>query len=132
MKMKQRIGVVGRGFVGSAVQFGFSPRVGCDAEVRVYDVDPSKSTHTLEETVNQRLKDLAPDAPLLQPGETMPQMMQKLLGRETDPRSMIMSTVNEFANLVQQSNFHTKLIQLNDDLIAAGQKPFMFKGPTTK
>lgn len=62
----------------------------------------------------------------------MPQMMQKLLGRETDPRSMIMSTVNEFANLVQQSNFHTKLIQLNDDLIAAGQKPFMFKGPTTK
>jgi len=90
------------------------------------------SPKTLEETVNQRLKDLAPDAPLLQPGETMPQMMQKLLGRETDPRSMIMSTVNEFANLVQQSNFHTKLIQLNDDLIAAGQKPFMFKGPTTK
>ena len=53
MKMKQRIGVVGRGFVGSAVQFGFSPRVGCDAEVRVYDIDPSKSTHTLEETVNE-------------------------------------------------------------------------------
>ena len=53
MKMKQRIGVVGRGFVGSAVQFGFSLRVGCDAEVRVYDVDPSKSTHTLEETVNE-------------------------------------------------------------------------------
>ena len=53
MKMKQRIGVVGRGFVGSAVQFGFSPQVGCDAEVRVYDIDPSKSTHTLEETVNE-------------------------------------------------------------------------------
>ncbi len=33
------IGIVGRGFVGSAVEFGFSPNVGCDAEVRVYDKD---------------------------------------------------------------------------------------------
>ena len=47
-----KIGIVGRGFVGSAVQFGFSPNVGCDAEVRVYDIDPNKSTHSLEETVN--------------------------------------------------------------------------------
>ena len=53
MKLEQRIGIVGRGFVGSAVQFGFSPNVGCDVEVRVYDVDLNKSTHTLEETVNE-------------------------------------------------------------------------------
>ena len=53
MKIEQRIGVVGNGFVGGAVKFGFSPTVGCDAEVRVYDKDPNKSTHTLEETVNE-------------------------------------------------------------------------------
>ena len=53
MKLKQKIGVVGNGFVGGAVKFGFSPQVGCDAEVRVYDKNPSKSTHTLEETVNK-------------------------------------------------------------------------------
>jgi len=53
MKIKQKIGIVGKGFVGSAVQFGFSPSVGCDAEVRVYDINPNKSTHTLEETVNE-------------------------------------------------------------------------------
>ena len=53
MKLKQRIGVVGNGFVGAAVKFGFSPQVGCDAEVKVYDINPSKSTHTLEETINQ-------------------------------------------------------------------------------
>ena len=47
-----KIGIVGRGFVGSAVQFGFSPNTGCDAEVKVYDKDPNKSLHTLEETVN--------------------------------------------------------------------------------
>lgn len=53
MKIKQKIGVVGNGFVGGAVKFGFSPQTGCDAEVRVYDKNPEKSTHTLEETVNE-------------------------------------------------------------------------------
>ena len=53
MKIKQKIGVVGNGFVGGAVKFGFSPQTGCDAEVRVYDKNPNKSTHTLEETVNE-------------------------------------------------------------------------------
>ena len=53
MKIEQKIGVVGNGFVGGAVKFGFSPQVGCDAEVRVYDKNPDKSTHSLEETVNE-------------------------------------------------------------------------------
>ena len=53
MRLSQKIGIIGRGFVGSAVEFGFSPNTGCDAEVRVYDKDPSKSLHSLEETVNE-------------------------------------------------------------------------------
>jgi len=53
MIIKQKIGIVGNGFVGSAVQFGFSPSTGCDYEVRVYDKDPSKSVDTIEETVNK-------------------------------------------------------------------------------
>ena len=53
MKIEQKIGVIGNGFVGNAVQFGFSQKVGCEAEVRVYDKNPSKSTHSLEETVNK-------------------------------------------------------------------------------
>lgn len=51
--MKYHIGIVGNGFVGSAVQFGFSPSTGCDYEVRVYDKDPTKSVDTIEETVNE-------------------------------------------------------------------------------
>jgi len=47
------IGIIGRGFVGSAVEFGFSAQTGCDAKVRVYDKNPLKSIHTLEETVNE-------------------------------------------------------------------------------
>lgn len=48
-----KIGIVGKGFVGSAVQFGFSPNTGCDAEVRAYDKNPDKSQYTLEEVVNE-------------------------------------------------------------------------------
>ena len=49
MKIKQKIGIVGNGFVGSAVRYGFSPNVGCDAGVKVYDKDPNKSTDTLSD-----------------------------------------------------------------------------------
>jgi len=50
--MKHKIGIIGNGFVGSSVAFGFSPQTGCDAEVKIYDKDESKSTHTLTEVVN--------------------------------------------------------------------------------
>ena len=49
----KNVGIIGRGFVGSAVEFGFSAQTGCDAVIRTYDKDPSKSTHSLEEVVNK-------------------------------------------------------------------------------
>ncbi|SVC77981.1 uncharacterized protein METZ01_LOCUS330835, partial [marine metagenome] len=48
-----KIGIIGKGFVGSAVQFGFSPNTGCDAEVRIYDKDPNKAQHSINEVVNK-------------------------------------------------------------------------------
>jgi|TARA_A100001015_G_scaffold239947_1_gene273474 nucleotide sugar dehydrogenase len=48
---KKVIGVIGRGFVGSAVAHGFSHSVGYDAEILIYDKDQSKSSNTLEEIV---------------------------------------------------------------------------------
>ena len=48
------IGIIGNGFVGSSVAFGFSPQTGCDdIKVRIYDKDPMKSLHTLKETVHK-------------------------------------------------------------------------------
>ena len=49
----KKIGIIGRGFVGSAVEFGFSAQTGCDAIVKVYDKNPKLSQHSLEETVNE-------------------------------------------------------------------------------
>ena len=47
-----KIGIIGNGFVGSSVAFGFSPQTGCDADVKIYDKDETKSTHKLTEVVN--------------------------------------------------------------------------------
>jgi UDPglucose 6-dehydrogenase len=43
--MKYRVGVIGNGFVGEAQVFAFSPV----ADIRIYDIDPLKATHTLSE-----------------------------------------------------------------------------------
>jgi nucleotide sugar dehydrogenase len=49
--MKFKIGVVGFGFVGESQAFAFSPV----ADIKIFDIDPVKKTHSLEETINQDL-----------------------------------------------------------------------------
>lgn len=48
---KFKIGIIGNGFVGNAVNKGFS----YDHEVKIYDVNKSKSSHSFEETINQEI-----------------------------------------------------------------------------
>lgn len=43
--MKKKVGIIGNGFVGESMAFAFSPT----SEVRIYDIDPLKSTHDLED-----------------------------------------------------------------------------------
>jgi len=43
----QKIGIVGNGFVGNSVAFGFSPT----HEIRIHDKDPKKNLNTLEEVL---------------------------------------------------------------------------------
>ena len=48
-----KIGIIGNGFVGSSVAHGFSANTVCDVkDVKIYDKDDSKSTHSLEEVIN--------------------------------------------------------------------------------
>lgn len=51
--MKKNIGIIGKGFVGSAVAHGFSSACGYDGVIRVYDSNPMLSTHSLDETINE-------------------------------------------------------------------------------
>ena len=48
----KKIGIIGRGFVGSAVEFGFSAQCGCNAIIKSYDIDESRKKDSLDETVN--------------------------------------------------------------------------------
>lgn len=47
--MIKEIGIIGNGFVGGAIGFGFSPVV----PVNIYDIDPNLSTSTLSDAVNK-------------------------------------------------------------------------------
>ena len=48
------LGIVGFGFVGSSVAYGFSPQTGFDrAALRIFDKNPAKSTHTLKEVLRE-------------------------------------------------------------------------------
>lgn len=49
---KVSIGIIGFGFVGTAVAHGFSHQTGYGADIKIYDSNPSKSQNSLEETVN--------------------------------------------------------------------------------
>ena len=44
----KKIGIVGNGFVGSAIAAGFA----LHAKVRIYDKNPDRSIHSLQETIN--------------------------------------------------------------------------------
>jgi len=47
--MKKNIGIIGNGFVGSAISAGFA----LDANVFVYDIDEKRRTHTIAEVVHK-------------------------------------------------------------------------------
>ena len=47
-----KIGIIGKGFVGSAVAHGFSNSVGYQADIRVYDKEKNKSLNTLSEVLD--------------------------------------------------------------------------------
>lgn len=78
--LMKNIGIVGRGFVGNAVARGFSKEFNYDANIRVYDLDPSKSTHSLNETVNKSdFIFLSVPTPALSSGEINLSILDKAL-----------------------------------------------------
>ena len=49
-----KIGIIGKGFVGSAVANGFSANTGYNnASIKIFDKDESKSLNSLDETINE-------------------------------------------------------------------------------
>jgi len=59
-----KVGIIGNGFVGESQAFAFSPT----AEVRVYDINPLRSTHTLDETLETDFIFICVPTPMRQDG----------------------------------------------------------------
>jgi len=133
MKLKQKIGIIGRGFVGSAVEFGFSPNTGCDAELRVYDKDPSKSLHSLEETVNESdIIFLSVPTPSNKDGsmnlDIVKQVLQEISDVNQNPNNIILlrSTVTPGTTRKLQEHFNNIRIIFNPEFLTERSAKFDF------
>jgi nucleotide sugar dehydrogenase len=131
-----KIGIVGRGFVGSAVEFGFSPNVGCDAEVRVYDKDPNKSLHSLKETINESdYVFVSVPTPSNQDGSINLDIIYDLFEEidkvidyeaEQQPVIMIRSTVTPGTTRKIQQNYSKMYIVFNPEFLTERSAKFDF------
>ena len=63
--MKKTVGVIGNGFVGESQAFAFSPTT----DVRIYDINPLKATHTLDEVLEQEFIFVCLPTPMRESGE---------------------------------------------------------------
>jgi UDPglucose 6-dehydrogenase len=63
--MKKTVGVIGNGFVGESIAFSFSPT----SDVKIYDINPLKTTHTLSEVLDQEFIFICLPTPMKENGE---------------------------------------------------------------
>ena len=63
--MKYRVGIIGYGFVGESQAFAFAPV----SDVKIFDIDKTKATHTLDEVLQQDFIFVCLPTPMKQNGE---------------------------------------------------------------
>ena len=59
--MRYTVGIVGYGFVGESQAYAFAPI----ADIKVYDIDEKKCTHSLEDVLNQQFVFICLPTPML-------------------------------------------------------------------
>ena len=128
-----KIGIVGNGFVGSSVAFGFSPQTGCDADVKIYDKDDAKSTHSLEEVVNTSdFIFVSVPTPSNQDGSINLDIVYNVfneindLNKRTDNVFLLRSTVTPGTTRKLQIGFHELNIVFNPEFLTERSAKFDF------
>jgi UDPglucose 6-dehydrogenase len=131
------IGVVGRGFVGSAVAFGFSPQCGYNAKIKIYDKDPTKSTHTLEETINDsEFIFLSVPTPSNQDGsinlDIVYNVISKIseINRKDDNIILLRSTITPGSTRKIQTQFRNLRIVFNPEFLTERSAKLDFINPS--
>jgi len=118
-----KIGIVGNGFVGSSVAFGFSPQTGCDADVKIYDKDSSKATDTLENTLTSDFIFVSVPTPSNQDGSINLDVVYNVfdemnkLNHRTDNVFLLRSTVTPGTTRKLQRKFRNLNIVFNPEFL---------------
>ena len=87
---KPTVGIIGNGFVGEAQAFAFSPV----CNIKIYDVDPLKSTHTLNETHDSDFVFICVPTPMYPDGNQNLEFVEKAFKHATEkPIYILKSTV---------------------------------------
>ena len=76
----EKIGIIGNGFVGNSIAFGFSPT----HEIRIHDKDPKRNLHTIEEVLECDFVFVAVPTPMNQKGAISLDVVIKALGEIYD------------------------------------------------
>jgi UDPglucose 6-dehydrogenase len=88
--MKNKVGIIGNGFVGESQAFAFSPI----AEIRIFDIDPLKSTHTLSEVCECDFVFVSVPTPMKNNGEQDTSYIDNVFNQvKSGPIFIIKSTV---------------------------------------
>tara|TARA_R110000796_G_scaffold51109_3_gene120574 strand:+ start:805 stop:1629 length:825 start_codon:yes stop_codon:yes gene_type:complete len=87
---KYKVGIIGMGFVGESQAFAFSPT----SEIRIYDIDPLRKTHTLEEVCECDFIFVAVPTPMKKDGSQDISYIQNVFNQVTPgPVYIIKSTM---------------------------------------
>ena len=133
MSIKNKIGIIGKGFVGSAVAHGFSAQTGYSAEIRIFDKDPIRSENSLEETVNQSdFIFLSVPTPASNTGQIDLSIVEEALSEidkinKSDSNIVLLrSTVTPGTSLMLQKKFSNLRIVFNPEFLTERSALFDF------
>ena len=133
MSIKNRIGIIGKGFVGSAVAHGFSAQTGYSAEIRIFDKDPIRSENSLEKTVNQSdFIFLSVPTPASNTGQIDLSIVEEALSEidkinKSDSNIVLLrSTVTPGTSLMLQKKFSNLRIVFNPEFLTERSALFDF------
>ena len=107
----QKVGIIGNGFVGNSIAFGFSPT----HEIRIHDKDPKRNINTLEEVLECDYVFVAVPTPMNEDGSISLNIVEKALQEISDNNknrkniiilksTMVPGTTNNFAKQFPKLN----------------------------
>jgi nucleotide sugar dehydrogenase len=107
--MKYRIGIVGFGFVGESQAFAFAPT----ADIKVYDIDKVKRTHSLEETLLQDYVFVCLPTPMKRDGSQDLSIIENFFANvpgRYNPTFILKSTVLPGTTKMLESKYNLKIV----------------------